>query len=51
MTLNQNRKTMMLDAKTENKLRKIQAKRIKETKRSCSLSKIINEVLKAGLKK
>lgn len=41
----------MLDANTENKLRRIQAKTIKKTNRSCSLSKIINEVLKTGLKK
>ncbi|MFQ5782176.1 MAG: hypothetical protein ACE5GR_03860, partial [Nitrosopumilus sp.] len=43
--------TVMLDQETITKLRELQAKKIKENKKSVSFSKVINEVLQKSLKK
>ncbi len=45
------RVTIVLDEKNLKKIRIIQARRIRTTKQSCSLSKMIGELLKVGLKK
>lgn len=49
--MNFNRRTLMLDVKIETKIRKLQAKKIRKTKQYCSFSKMLNIVLKKGLKK
>lgn len=45
-----NRKTIMLNSTIEKKLRKIQARHIKESNKSYSFSKVINDVLGFALK-
>jgi len=45
------RVTLLLDEKNYKKLRILQSKRIRKTKKSCSFSRIINLVLQEGLKK
>ena len=44
------RVTIMLDKSNAEKLRAIQAKKIKDTKSSVSFSKVINDQLKKSLK-
>ncbi len=43
------RVTIMLDENLEKKLRKIQAKLIKNSKKSMSFSKVVNDILRIGL--
>jgi len=44
------RVTITLDHTLESKIRAMQAKKISETKKSVSFSRVINDVLKQGLK-
>ncbi len=44
------RVTISLDHTLESKIRVIQAKKISETKRSISFSRIISDILKLGIK-
>ena len=43
------RVTIMLDENLEKKLRKIQAKLIKNSKKSISFSQVVNDILRIGL--
>jgi len=43
------RVTIMLDENLEKKLRKIQAKLIKDSKKSMSFSQVVNDILRIGL--
>jgi len=43
------RVTIMLDENLEKKLRKIQAKLIKNSKKSMSFSQVVNDILRIGL--
>jgi len=45
-----NRITIMMDEDIYTKLRNLQSKIIKKTKKSCSFSKLVNEVVVVGLK-
>jgi len=42
--------TIMLDDALKKKLHEIQAKQIRESKKSVSFSRVLNEVLRIGLK-
>jgi len=44
-----NRITIVLDEENHKKLRNLQAKKIKESTKSVSFSKVINEVIEKGL--
>ncbi len=44
------RVTITLDLRLESKIRNLQAKKISESNKAISFSKIINEILKQGLK-
>jgi len=44
------RVTITLDPRLETKIRNLQAKKITETNKAISFSRIINEILKQGLK-
>lgn len=48
--LEQDRITIMLDKETHKKLRLIQANKIRKSNSSISLSSVINDVLKKGLR-
>jgi len=43
--------TILLDDNNRVKLRKLQARKIRKTKESCSFSKIMNLVIEEGLKR
>lgn len=45
------RKTIMLDDDLVKKIRLIQSKQLRELNQSISFSKVINQILKEGLKK
>lgn len=45
------RVTIVLDEKVIKKLRIIQARQIRKTKKGCSLSKLINSLVRVGLEK
>jgi len=49
--LEQDRITIMLDKETHKKLRLIQANKIRKSNSSISLSSVMNDVLKEGLKR
>ncbi len=44
------RVTITIDEKLETKIRAIQARKISESKKSVSLSTVINEIIKNGMK-
>ena len=48
--LKQDRITIMLDSESHKKLRLIQATKIRKTNGSVSLSAVINEIIKKGLR-